>query len=145
GPTGAARRRDRRSQRCVGLLSRPRSAAPGWGTSLDFLMRNSTRSRQLDKNVAQEFDRFLDAFQRGQHRVLVLDAENVVVSDRSEDGDQLPPPQLAMAVAQRDVVPGAALEAIAGRRFDDTVYAGDHGVDPRVLGVEVINGLAQGA
>ena len=48
--------------------------------------------RPPDKDVAQEGDGFLDAFERRQHRILVLDGKYIIVPDRCEHGDELAPP-----------------------------------------------------
>src|SRR5262245_23197346 len=68
----------------------------------------------VDRHPAQKLDRFAHAFHGRHHHVLVLDGQHVVIARLLEGGAELAPPRLAMAVAERDVVPAPLGDAVAG-------------------------------
>src|SRR5205085_3657598 len=79
----------------------------------DVVQRVKRRVRGLpsmhdvaDDHPFQQLDRAAHAFHRRHRIVLVLDREHVVVADLGQQGDEVAPPALVMAVAEGDVVPG---------------------------------------
>src|SRR6516164_10445621 len=95
------------------------------------------------RDVAQKFDGLPYAFDGRKKRVLVLDGKNAVIADHAQGRAKLPPPFLAVAVAERDVVPAALGRLDRGARVENPVYRGRNGLDAGVLRVNVVDRRTQ--
>lgn len=68
----------------------------------------------------------------------MLDAQHAVVASLAQEGDKFAPPQLAVTVAQGNVVPRAVLDAVGRFGFEQGVDLAVARVDAGVFGVDVI-------
>ena len=99
----------------------------------------------MGHRTLQKRHALLEALQRRHHRILVLDAEHVIVACNRQRGAKLRPPFLAMAVAKGDVVPGALAKLIARHGLENAVGRRDRRVEARILGMDMIDRIAERA
>lgn len=92
-----------------------------------------------DDGGLEGLDRFLQALAVARRAVLILDREDVVLADHPRARDEVVPPPLAVAVADRAEHPTSREDIAAALHVEVALNAGVDRVDLRVLGVDMEN------